>query len=206
MWVIAFWAIEVYFEFILHDKDLGFMKGYSFIHFLLMYMIGRTLSVYKERLDHISTIRYMCLYLSSTLAILACYFCVDMQSAYNYCSPFNILAACSLFMVFAKRTFYSRSINWIASSTFAVYIIHTHAPVSGWLKSFDMQMLTNNTYPRYLIIMGGIIVLLFFSCILYDKIAKCVTVPILNLIDNFVTKNGHVLRKTAMRRIEKSCK
>lgn len=150
-WVFAFWLIEVYFEFILHDEDLGFKEGYSIIHFILIYMIGRTLFLYKDCLLQISNKKYISLYLLFTLAILGFYLGLDIPSAYNYSSPFNILAACSFFMLFAKQTFYNRWINWIASSTFAVYIIHINEPVFSWLRIFDNRILSNFTYPKSLL-------------------------------------------------------
>lgn len=188
VWVIIFWTIEVYFEFLLHDDDLGFQNGYSFIHFALVYMIGRSINIYKEWLLHINNNKYIEIYLFSTFFILAIYIFLDMKSVYEYSSPFNIIATCSLFLLFAKKSFYNRWINWAASSTFAVYIIHINEPVMGWLRTFDVKMLTNNTYPCYLIIMGGVIVMLFMGSVLYDKMAKLITVPILNLVERFVAK------------------
>ena len=155
LWVLLFWGIEIYFEFVLHDGDLGFMRGYSFIHFVLIYMIGRTLSLYKDLLFQINKGMYLIIYILSTIIILCLYTTLDMLSAYSYCSPFNIIATCSLFMIFAKTIYYNQWINWIASSTFAVYIIHINNPVFNWLRNFDNAILTNNTYPSYLLTMGG---------------------------------------------------
>jgi len=195
-WVFLFWAIEVYFDFLIHDVDLGFQNGYSFIHFALIYMIGRSLNIYKERLFHIKNSRYISIYLFSTFAILAIYIFLDMKSVFDYSSPLNLIATCSLFMIFAKRTFYSRSINWIASSTFAVYIIHIHPPVINWLKSFDMQTLANQPYPYYLLIMAGIIVLVFMGSILYDKVAKLITEPMVSWTDHLLQKYSKRLHIT----------
>ncbi len=124
LWVLCFWAIEVYFEFVLHDSDLGFDNGYSFIHFALIYMIGRTISIYKDSLLLVKNSKYVVSYIFSTFVIWSFYLCFDMKSAFEYSSPFNIFATCCLFLLFAKKTYYNRWINWIASSTFAVYIIH----------------------------------------------------------------------------------
>ena len=187
LWVLLFWGIEIYFEFYLHDKDLGFMGGYSFIHFMLIYMIGRTLYLYKEQLFAISKKRYFTCYILSTLTILCLYTIFDIY-AYSYCSPFNVIATCSLFMIFAKTTYYNRWINWVASSTFAVYIIHTSNPVFNWLRNFDKEALTNYEYPSYLLTMGGVILLIFVGSIIYDKIAKIVTVPIVSYLDRTIQK------------------
>lgn len=188
LWVLLFWGIEIYFEFVLHDGDLGFMRGYSFIHFVLIYMIGRTLSLYKGLLFQINKGKYLIIYILSTITILFLYIILDLSSAFSYSSPFNIIATCSLFMLFAKTTYYNRWINWVASSTFAVYIIHTSNPVFNWLRNFDKETLTNYAYPSYLLIMGGVILLIFASSIIYDKIAKIVTVPIINLLDKTIQK------------------
>ena len=187
-WVLLFWAIEVYFEFIIHDEDLGFKNGYSFIHFVLIYMIGRSLYIYKEKLHSIESFKYMMSYILCTCIIFMSYMFFDMLSAFSYCSPFNIIASCSIFVLFTKYTFYNRVINWVASSTFTVYIIHTQPPVFNWLKSFDNFALTNYTYPKYVIMMGGVVTLVFWSSILYDKIARLITVPIVDIIDTNLKK------------------
>ena len=184
-WVLVFWLIEVYFEFLLNDEDLGFKRGYSIIHFILIYMIGRTLFLYKDSLLQISSYKYICLYILFTLTILALYMGLDMPYAYSYSSPFNILATCSFFMLFAKQTFYNHWINWIASSTFAVYIIHVNKPIFTWLRIFDNRILSNFSYPKYLLIMGGAILLLFIGSILYDKVAKLFTTPIIRAAGNY---------------------
>ena len=188
LWVLLFWGIEIYFEFILHDGDLGFLNGYSFLHFVLIYMIGRIVSLYQDYLFQISKRRYLAIYILSTLMILLLYTILDMSSSYSYCSPFNVIATCSLFMIFAKSEYYNRWINWIASSTFAIYIIHTSNPVFKWLRNLDKATLTNNTYLSYLLIMGGAILLIFIGSIIYDKIAKIITVPLGNYIERNIQK------------------
>ena len=188
LWVLLFWGIEIYFEFVLHDGDLGFKSGFSFIHFMLIYMIGRTLSLFQNQLIQISRRRFLTYYILSTFMILCLYIIFDMSSSYSYCSPFNIIATCSLFMIFAKTVYYNWWINWIASSTFAVYIIHTSNPVFNWLRNFDKEALANYTYPSYLLTMGGVIFLIFIGSIIYDKIAKLVTVPIVNYLERNIQK------------------
>lgn len=154
LWVFLFWCIEIYFDFVLHDKRLGFNSGYSFIHFVLIYMIGRTISLFKEQLFKIRRGMFLICYFLSTFMIICLYTIFDIY-AYSYCSPFNVIATCSLFLIFAKSTYHNRLINWIASSTFAVYLIHITNPVFNWLRNFDNTVLTNNTYPSYLLTMGG---------------------------------------------------
>lgn len=189
LWVCLFWAIEFYFDFLIHDSDLGFNEGYSFIHFVLIYMIGRTLSLYQNKLLSISSLEYLTVYICSTLIIFGMYIAFDLESIYYYSSPANILAASCLFLLFAKKTFYNNWINWIASSTFAVYIVHTSSPVLSWLRAFDVKMLETNSYPVYLVIMGLTIILIFWGSILYDKIVKLFINPILCFVEYRIENN-----------------
>lgn len=195
LWVSLFWAIEFYFEFLIHDGDLGFKEGYSFIHFVLIYMIGRTLSLYQDKLLQINSVVFIVLYICSTSSIFALYVFLDMRSIYDYSSPANIVAASCLFLLFAKKTFYNNWINWIASSTFAVYLVHTCNPVLSWLRAFDIEMLENNTYPVYLAIMGLAIILIFGGSIMYDKIVKLIVSPIVSKIEHQINRfnNKHSL-------------
>lgn len=116
-WTLSFWAIEIYFEFLIHDEDLGFSEGYSFIHFVLIYMVGRTIYLYRDILFKIKRSFWLISYFLFVFSILFSYIFLDMQSAYFYTSPMNILASCSLFIIFARVTFYNKWINWVASST-----------------------------------------------------------------------------------------
>lgn len=196
LWALAFWIVEIYFDFLKQDADLGFAEGYSFIHFVLIYMLGRTMSLYKEKFLRIQSFKYVILYLFSSLVILMGYVFLDMPSSYNYTSPFNIIASCSLFIIFARMTFYSKWINWIASSTFAVYIIHTHPPVFNWLKTIDNYMLLGYSYPKYLAMMGGVVFVVFVGSILYDKIMKIFTVSIVSKVEQVTNNVKSRLSKT----------
>ena len=187
-WTLSFWTIEIYFEFLIHDEDLGFSEGYSFIHFVLIYMIGRTIYLYRDVLFNMKESLWSISYLLFVFAILFFYVFLDMRSAYFYTCPFNVLASCSLFIVFAKRTFYSKWINWIASSTFAVYIIHIHQPVIHWLRTIDVKILEEYSYSRYILIMGGIIIIIFVGGVLYDKTAKLFTSPVVNYVDRQIQR------------------
>ena len=52
-----------------------------------------------------------------------------MQNAarkmYYYTCPFVIVQAVAFLLFFSKLSFYSRLVNWIAISTFAIYLLHS---------------------------------------------------------------------------------
>lgn len=71
---------------------------------------------------------------------------------------------------------------------FAVYIIHIHQPVFNWLKETDNYLLGKYSYPEYFALMGGVVLLVFAGSILYDKVMKVFTVPIVCLIEDKINK------------------
>lgn len=193
-WVLGFLSIELYFAFIMNVEELGFNNGYSVIHFVLMYMLGRTIFLNRDYIIRIKKRYYFIIYLISTLSISCIYFLFD-KKYFSYISPLNIVSTCCFFIPFCMMNFFNKWINWIASSTFAVYLIHTSYPIIQWLRNFDMTMLQSHTYLSYVSIMGIVILILFFSCIIYDKVIKIIIKPINNLMVSFIQNTISALQK-----------
>ena len=74
----------------------------------------------------------------------------------------------------------SKTINWFASSAFAIYLIHEHPLVSGWYdKVFETlveRLPLGTVYPSGLCL----IIIIGFICILIDK----PRIPLWQAIDN----------------------
>lgn len=94
--------------------------------------------------------------------------------SYNRDSIFVVSSSIFLFLSFVKIEFKSTIVNWIASSSFFVYIISENANlwkspysiydilgVSGWAKT-----------SQYTILVIGASLAVFFLCILIDKLRK----------------------------------
>lgn len=170
-YVLGFWCIEFVLDFVWRNKSLGFDSGYGLIHFVLMYMLGRTVYLYKDRILKISTVKYVWIYFLCTIVTTLLYLVgFNLQRIYGYSNPLTILAAFSLFFAFLHKSFYNKWINRIASSTFAVFILHTCAPFCVIFQKVDVYTLLHNTYGMYLLI--GVIVILstFITCIVYDQL------------------------------------
>ena len=180
-WVITFALIEFYFEDIVHDEDMQFNRGYSLIHFVLMYFIGRCIWLFKGRLFTIKNKTFLIVFLLSSL-ITTFFIYAGIKTACFYASPFVIIAAGSLFVPFLKQNFCNRRINYIAKSVFCVYIFHTTPPLISLIRNADVYLLHNYTYVFYWIIGTIILFGTFVSGILYDKLRLIITEPITNIL------------------------
>lgn len=185
---LAFWCIEIALDWILQNKCLGFAHGYMLTHFVLMYLLGQTAFLYKEEIHRIFTpLRCVAAYITGMLIIAGLHLIIPAQICFAYTNPLNILMSFSLFFIFEHRTFYNKAINWISSSTLAVYVLHSTTPPLNWLWDWDNFALTNYTYPIYLALMALTIIGVFIVSVLYDKIRLLFMPQIGNIVCNWIS-------------------
>lgn len=106
--------------------------GKCLIYMLFVYMTGRYISIREEKRDRRrETNRKKVLLCFMTLALLACaanymvgkLFDRDCFIYFLDCSPFIFVMSILTFYYFKSYTFYSKTINYIASSVLAVYLL-----------------------------------------------------------------------------------
>jgi surface polysaccharide O-acyltransferase-like enzyme len=170
--LIAWLSVEFIYGFLL---DTGYFNfGFSPLSFVGLYLLARYARLYPGKLFSLSKSADFAIYVS--LSILSAilfwlgYKWFGMGFHLNhYDSPFAILAALYFLLAFSKMDFECRSINWMASSAFAIYLIHENALISPWYRQFfkdlDLRLPSVAAYPvAFLFILA-----IGFACILADK-------------------------------------
>lgn len=120
--------------------------GYTLFQLVMVYMIGRFLRLHvssgwlRARRNFIAVI-----YLVSTTCVFAMSLYMKPLMAFAYNSPWVLASTTSLFMLFASVGIQSRTINYIARSAFAVYLIHKAPFVWGtymkpWIAGFHAAL------------------------------------------------------------------
>ena len=143
----------------------------SYFTFGIMYMIGAYIRKYGDaKLDKISIYAGI----MSIILILASILWNDihiheglyiMYLAHKGNSVVGLLAAIGIFTIFKNiKISYSPFINTVASTTFAVYLIHNNPIISDWLWNTVVQ--ANNYFdsPFFLLHMVSITTLIFVFC------------------------------------------
>ena len=87
-----------------------------------------------------------------------------------YSNPVVVIESFALFFLFVYREFHNKTINTIAGSTFAVYIIQVTSPVKDWLFSVDKWALGTMPYAKYILMMLAFAFCFFFVCVGYDRL------------------------------------
>lgn len=110
-----------------------FEGGYSAISFVGLYLLARYIRVYPITLMDKSWKYYFSFFIL-TVVFLSILSFILVYNGYNivgriytYTNPLVILLSISLLLLFSKlKPFYNHMVNWIASSCFAVYLLHAN--------------------------------------------------------------------------------
>ena len=174
---VLFLFVEFWFDCITHTDNIGFNHGYSVIHFVLIYMLARYLSLNKERFLEYKKQMWIFGYLLCSLIIFEMYL-LDINYVWQYSNPIIIFSAFCSFIPFLYNSYLNENINWVAKSTLAVYIIHVTVPVYYIVKGLDNYCLLYYSYPSYLLCMICCSLAVFVISIFYDKVRLLVTNPL----------------------------
>lgn len=161
--LIAWFSVEIVYGFLL---DAGYFNfGFSPMSFAGLYLLARYVRLYPGKLFSLGIGADFAVYISLSLlsAVLFWfgYKWFGMGFHLNhYDSPLAILASLFFLLAFSKMDFQSRTVNWLASSAFAIYLIHEHSLVSPWYH----QLFSEFGNLSLLLILG-----IALGCILVDK-------------------------------------
>ena len=141
VWIFVLLIICVYFGYF--DKD-GSLSGKSLLNFWMIYSIGYYIRNYiiGERISVTKVI--FVLFLLNIVISLSLYCSIDnvymfdriMRLSFYYNSIGLILNAVLIFILFAKIRISSKTINFISSSMFAVYIIHEQPLIRNVISDY----------------------------------------------------------------------
>ena len=112
--------------------DPTLIDGKNLLNFIFIYFIGRMLNYYQDTLTKISSWKYIVTYV--VLVMLSLFVFTNINNTYiqtrlwllfyPYNSPMLLMESCIIFILFGKLQIQSGIINKIASSVFAMYILH----------------------------------------------------------------------------------
>lgn len=178
-YLIFFYVLSTLFGFLSDQLDVQY--GYSIFSFCGIYLLGRYFHLYPEGVERCKTSMLIAIYLGVSLVQSLALFAYGYTSGQSivanaltgrflsYASPLNILTAVALFLAFSRLKLQSRAINWIASSTFAVYLIHCNGRLIGYYTGY-IHGLSEHPVGVFLGMVAGFILLVFAGSILIDKV------------------------------------
>ena len=166
-------TIELIYDFLSFGQRL-FDAGYSALHFILLYMLAGYVKKYGsfEILKRFPLVIFITIAVVMTVIIYIGYSrgMVAVMRLNCYTNPLVIIASLSLLLLFSKFRFYNSSINKIAKSTFAVYLVHTNMFLMSYYVSFANKLYNNLSGVIYLLVMLVYLGAWFFASIGIDQV------------------------------------
>lgn len=167
-------------------------NGRGIMHFIYLYLIGRYIKIHIDfsnyRTANIRRNFFFVYFVSSILlGVMALgihkYNIEALESrVWALNNPLLIIYSVAVLIYFITFQFQSISINWLAKSSLAVYLIHEY----GYVNQYIYPVVTRSYY--YMMSLYGhtmgvltlifLAAVLFFTCLLIDKLRIIITTPI----------------------------
>lgn len=171
--------------------SLGLLNQYysSYVWFVIVYLVGAYIKKYNcKKLVLKNDLLFMFSSISLAIVLIAKRnWNVGLIIGINNFIMF--ILGLSIFVEFINRKmFYNKYINYISSSVLGIYLIHDNFII----RPIIWQRANLKAYidkPYFWIYEISIILIIFLSCFIIDKIRQiCVEKPILKIIDNIILK------------------
>ncbi|WP_367279923.1 acyltransferase family protein [Bacteroides sp.] len=173
--LLSFFILEIYTDYIRGGETAMFDDGYGVLSFIGLYLLSAFLKKFYHGRLH-GKKRFLIYYMLFSLitAALTYFLCRYgyPRRIYQYNSPFIIASSVCLFLFFAKMSFNSRFVNWIAASSFAVFLFNVHPLIFNGYKDFNDYIFQNNIFPIYYLIKAIFVGSFFVFAILLDQFRK----------------------------------
>lgn len=172
--LITFYCIQTLHGFI--TESTWFFYGNSPLSFMGLYLLARYMRLYPSKITRMSKrfdlLAYVGLTLLTTVLSMITVYCKHGGwSFYAYSSPIVILAAVYFFLFFTKISFKSKFINWVALSSFSVYLLNGNSFISQpfYIKTI-VSWYISDTSVVFLFHTASLIAIFFVSAIIIDKL------------------------------------
>lgn len=150
-----------------------FMLGYSALSFVGLYLLAGYIRRYMAHLSMRKTGTK--LYVISIICNTALYYVITFigfpLDVYAYCSPFVVMGAVGLLLIFNSiKIKTSKIINRLALSAFAVYLFHTETSIGVVLfKSYIVDVYDNYSGVIFIFLVGLVLISFYVCAILLDQ-------------------------------------
>lgn len=158
--------------------------GYTIMQLVMIYMIGRLISLYPLPSSRKCLI-WIVLYLLSLTGVLFSAFLLPTAKAFAYNSPAVLIMSVSFFYCFLRIRLKSSLVNYLAKSAFAVYLVHKAPVIWGdFLKPFLIKEWQDLSLTEYsaLVLVGAIAI--YLIVIVPDIIRRKLSDALLLLLAN----------------------
>lgn len=168
--LVSFFLLEFAFGWMSNVAGAVYNEGYSAISFMGLYLLARFLYKYATKIITFSIPQNIMLYFLFSLLPILLFFLTKREFNYMaYTSPFVISASVFFFMAFNKMKFSNKVINYLACSSFAIYLVHLHPLVKDHFICL-MRSAFEKLGGMYILFAVSFAIILGLICMILDKV------------------------------------
>lgn len=163
--LISYFMMLFIYGYIDWSQEIG--RGYSALSLIGIYLLGRYARKYIK-FNHGAWLFVVCTLLNTALTTAVLRF--DLPLICNsYDNPFVVFGALGLIICFSKlRMSTSNIINYIARSTFAVYLLHIYPDVLDWFCGMCEEIFFNTNGIGCIVKMGTFLLSIYVASVILD--------------------------------------
>lgn len=173
--LIAFFIVQIIYGF--YHYGSWYAGGYSPLSFIGLYVLARYMRLYPNEYTQFNKFIDLSVYFAVSVftAIVSLIFTYFFNKGgtvlFLYSSPFVIVSSVFFFLFFTKLSFRSQVVNWIATSCFAVYLVHNSPFLfHPYYTDVILHWFTTESSVLFLWKTIELIALFFVFSILFDKV------------------------------------
>lgn len=180
----------------------GIDMGWSvLLYFMYLYLLGGALKLNLIDLPPKIILFLLLSVLCWTMSMMTSALCfwehhIHLWNLYSFDlnTLYTLFVSLFIFYIFKDLKIKSPMINWIATSMFGVYLLHDNNLIRPWLWHTFLQMDTPMESPQFGIIALIVSISVFGLCIVIDKVLSLFYKPLIQYIENKLSKIA-VLKK-----------
>jgi len=181
--LISYFVLLMIFGWIDWTAEIG--NGFSAVSMIGMYLLARYSRKYIN-FNHGGMLFFVCLLLNTTLSVAKIRYNLPFIIK-SYDNPLIILGAWGLIMYFSHMNIKtSKIINYIARSTFAVYLFHIYPDVLDWFCTICKELYLENTGILCLMKMGLFLLCIYAFSIIIDAPRRLIWNGVWRLIGKYI--------------------
>lgn len=152
-----------------------FSGGYSPLSFIGLYLLARYTKIYKENFLTRNIYLYTFFAITIFQAIIAFLqkrigFAFENSLLTSYINPLIIIQSLALLLYFSKVKLKNQIVNWVAASSFAVFLIHTNPNIIfKYFKATIIDIYNNTNGVECLLHILAYLCIVFVIGIIVDK-------------------------------------
>lgn len=167
-----------------HQSDCIGVDGYGLFHLVCIYCLGYLIAQRNLILPHAGGWFLVCVVLMTVLhAVKQVWLPIAVIYSLHFNSPMLIIASVLLFLWAKGLSIQSRVVNWIASSVFAVYLVHCNPSFAPVLQGWEYQIWESSDSPLVVFFLLVLLIIgVFLGSIALDKCIQRILLALSNII------------------------